>query len=115
MVGTLFEQCAAISGAGSRIAFTYVGTHSNGRPDAGLWTGLVLWLLKVGGEPWLWSIPAEALCAFLNEHGWTIPDGETGPSNKCGIEFYGTAVTCKTPNQSPQETPQTAPLRSTAE
>ena len=45
-VGALFEQCAAITGVGSRIAFTYVGTQPNGRPDAGPWTGLVLWLLK---------------------------------------------------------------------
>ncbi len=91
-VVALFEQCATITGAGSRIVFTYVGTQSNGRPDAGPWTWLVLWLLKVGGEPWLWSIPAEELCAFLKEHYWTIPDGETESSDRCGIEFYGIAV-----------------------
>ena len=115
-VGTLFEQCGAISGAGSRIAFTYVGRLSNGRPDAGPWTGLVLWLLEVGGEPWLWSIPTEELSAFLNAHDWTIPDGETEPSDRFGIEFYATAVvTCKTPNQSLEGTPQTVSLSSTSE
>ena len=91
-VGALFKQCAATTGTGSRIAFTYVGMRSNGRPDAGPWTWLVLWLLKIGGEPWLWSIPAEELGAFLNEHDWTIPDDQTEPSDRCGIEFYGIAV-----------------------
>ena len=92
-VGALFEQCAAATGTGSRIAFTYVGARSDGSPDAGPWTWLVLWLLKVGGEPWLWSIPAEALNPFLNAHGWKIADGQTELSDKCGIEFYATAVT----------------------
>jgi methyltransferase (TIGR00027 family) len=91
-VGALFEQCAEVTGAGSRIAFTYVGTRSNGRPDAGPWTWLVLWLLKVVGEPWLWSIPPEELCPFLNEHDWTTADDQTELSDKCGIEFHGIAV-----------------------
>jgi len=91
-VGALFEQCAAVTGADSRFAFTYVGTRSDGRPDAGPWTRLVLWLLKVGGEPWLWSIPTEELCPFLNEHDWTIADEQTESSGKCGIEFHGIAV-----------------------
>jgi len=55
-VRDLFSQCALVAGVGSRIAFTYVPTGNNGRPDAGRWTGLVLWILKVGGEPWIWSI-----------------------------------------------------------
>jgi len=91
-VGALFEQCAAITGAGSRIAFTYVGTRSNGGPDAGPWTWLVLWLLKLGGEPWLWSISAGELGPFLNDHDWTIAVDQTASSDRCGIEFYGIAV-----------------------
>jgi methyltransferase (TIGR00027 family) len=91
-VGALFEQCAAATGAGSRIAFTYVGTRPNGTPDAGPWTWLVLWLLRVGGEPWLWSISAEDLCPFLNEHDWTIADDRKESPGKCGIEFHGIAV-----------------------
>lgn len=91
-VGGLFDQCAAAIGAGSRIAFTYVGTRLNGTPDAGPWTWLVLWLLKVGGEPWLWSISAEDLGTFLNEHDWTIADDRTESSGKYGIEFHGVAV-----------------------
>ena len=41
--------CAAVTGTGSRFAFTYVARRSDGRHDAGPWTGLTLWLLKVGG------------------------------------------------------------------
>lgn len=91
-VGALFEQCAAATGAGSRMAFTYIAKRANGRPDAGPWTWLVLWLLKIGGEPWLWSIPGEELSRFLNEHDWMIADNQTESSDKCGIEFQGIAV-----------------------
>ncbi|MDJ0805979.1 MAG: SAM-dependent methyltransferase [Gammaproteobacteria bacterium] len=91
-VGVLFEQCAAATGAGSRMAFTYIGSRSNGRPDAGPWTWLILWLLKIGGEPWLWSISAEEILLFLNEHGWTIAKDQTELIDKCGIEFHGIAI-----------------------
>jgi methyltransferase (TIGR00027 family) len=91
-VRALFEQCAAATGAGSRIAFTYVGTRPNGTPDAGSWTWLVRWLLRVGGEPWLWSISAEDLSRFLNEHDWTIAEDRKESLGKCGIEFHGIAV-----------------------
>jgi hypothetical protein len=64
----------------------------NRSPDAGPWTWLVLWLLKLGGEPWLWSISGEQLGPFLNEHDWTISNDQTESSDKCGIEFYGIAV-----------------------
>lgn len=47
----LFAQCASIAGD-SRIAFTYIPTREDGRPDAGPRTQFVLWPLKVGGEPW---------------------------------------------------------------
>ena len=45
-VQDLFTQCAVIAGVGSRIAFSYIPTAEDGRPDAGRHTGLVLWLLK---------------------------------------------------------------------
>jgi methyltransferase (TIGR00027 family) len=51
-VRDLFCQCAVIAGIGSRIAFSYIPTGADGRPDAGQWTGLMLWLQKVVGEPW---------------------------------------------------------------
>jgi methyltransferase (TIGR00027 family) len=91
-VGTLFEKCAAVTGAGSRIAFTYVGTRPNGRPDAGPWTWLVLWILKVSGEPWLWSMQPEELGPFLKENNWTITPNQMKSSDRCGVEFFGVAV-----------------------
>ena len=60
-VRDLFCQCAEITGAGSRIAFSYIPTGTDGRPDAGRWTGLILWLQNVAGEPWTWSIRPEEL------------------------------------------------------
>ena len=89
-VGMLFDQCAAICGVGSRIVFTFVGTRSDGRPDAGPWTRLVLWLLKISGEPWLWSIRPEELERFVTDHGWTV--APTAPSVRHGIEYFGVAV-----------------------
>ncbi len=91
-VGILFDQCASISGAGSRIAFSYTGTRSDGRPDAGSWTRLVLWILKVGGEPWLWSIRPEELGLFLKEHSWIIAPNLAVSTNRRGVEFFGVAM-----------------------
>ena len=87
-VGDLFAQCAAISGSNSRIAFSYVGTRSDGRPDAGPMAWLALLILRVSGEPWLWSMPPEDFDLFLKEKGWKIaPD--LGPSDQYGVEFFG--------------------------
>ena len=72
--------------------FTYVGTRPDETPDAGPWSWLVLWLLKVGGEPWLWSISPGDLRSFLGEEHWTVGDDRTGSTEKCGIEFHGMAV-----------------------
>ena len=87
----LFGQCAAIAGTGSRIAFTYIGTGADGRPDAGRWTGLVLWILKVTGEPWLWSIRPDELSRFLEKTGWTNAPELAGSTGKNGVEFFGVA------------------------
>jgi methyltransferase (TIGR00027 family) len=91
-VGALFDQCAALSGNGSRMAFTYVGTGSDGRPDAGAWTGLVLWILRVSGEPWLWSMPPEELDPFLREHSWRIAPDLVASADRHGVEFFGVAT-----------------------
>ena len=91
-VRDLLGQCAAAAGAGSRIAFTYIGTGADGRPGAGRWTGLVLWILKVNGEPWLWSIRPEELGQFLEETGWTNAPELPGSTDKHGVEFYGVAT-----------------------
>lgn len=88
-VRDLFIQCAAISGE-CRIAFTHTPCAADGRPNAGPWTGLVLWLLKVGGEPWLWSINPEDLEQFLGEVGWRpLQDDSTVVLQ--GVEFYAIA------------------------
>ena len=88
----VFGQCAEIAGAGSRIAFTYVGTDAHGRPDAGRWTGLVLWLLKASGEPWLWSLRPEELAPFLEETGWEDAPDPLGTSSRRGVEYLGVAL-----------------------
>ena len=81
-----------ITGPGSRIAFTYIPTGKDGRPDAGRWTGLILWLLKAGGEPWLWSTRPEGLTAFLEEAGWTSAPDLVGSTAKHGVEVFGVAM-----------------------
>ena len=90
-VQKLFRQCADIVGAGSRIAFSYIPKGDDGRPDVGRWTGLMLWLQKVVGEPWFWSIRPEELAIFLHETGWTyLP--ETEGTGKHGVEYFGVAT-----------------------
>ena len=91
-VKDLFCQCALIAGIGSRIAFTYIPTGPDGRPDAGRRTGLMLWLQKVIGEPWTWSIRPEELGPFLAESGWTIALEQAGMPRKHGVEFYAVAT-----------------------
>jgi len=88
----LFCQCAVVSGVGSRIAFSYIPTGADGRPDAGRWTGLMLWLQKVVGEPWTWSIRPEELGLFLEETGWTIALDQVETARKHGVEFYAVAT-----------------------
>lgn len=89
-VKDLFRQCASISGTGTRIAFTYIGKSADGRPDAGHWTGLILWILKATGEPWLWSIRPDQLSSLLEETGWAYSPELVGEINKRGVEFFGT-------------------------
>ncbi len=91
-VRDLLAQCAAIIGAGSRIAFTYVGTGADGRPDAGPWTRLVLWILKTVGEPWLWSIRPAELGRFIEDAGWKNAQDLLGASSGHGVEFFGVAT-----------------------
>ncbi len=90
-VRDLFVQCGAVTGAGSRIVFTYVGTGDDGRPDVGRWTGLTLWLLKASGEPWLCSIQPEDLPRFLEETGWRFASDLTEASDKQGVEYLAVA------------------------
>jgi methyltransferase (TIGR00027 family) len=87
----LFRQCAAVSGPGSRMAFSYIPTGADGRPDAGPWTGLMLWLQKLVGEKWLWSVRPEELRPFLEKTGWTLLTGLEGTTEKHGVEYYAAA------------------------
>ena len=91
-VRDLFCQCAVITGVGSRIAFTYIPTGADGRLDAGRWTGLMLWLQKIIGEPWMWSIRPEDLDLFLEKSGWTNTHASGETTRKHGVEFYGVAT-----------------------
>lgn len=91
-VGMLFDQCAQMTGAGSRMAFTYVDTRPDGRPDAGPWTTPVLWILKVSGEPWLWSVRPDELGTFLEPRGWELAPDVDSSERSCGVEFFGVAV-----------------------
>ncbi|MDM8540058.1 SAM-dependent methyltransferase [Desulfococcaceae bacterium HSG9] len=91
-VRELFCQCNAISGSGSRIAFSYIPAGTDGRPDAGRWTGLMLWLQEVSGEPWTSSIRPEELDLFLEESGWVNTAALAGPLRKYGVEFYAAAA-----------------------
>jgi methyltransferase (TIGR00027 family) len=91
-VGDLFQQFAAITGPGSRVAFTYVATGTDGRPDAGPWTGMVLWLLAASGEPWLWSIRPGDLGPFLQAAGWKQAPNLLGRESRNGVEFLGVAT-----------------------
>ncbi|UCF94758.1 MAG: class I SAM-dependent methyltransferase [Desulfobacterales bacterium] len=91
-VRDLFCQCAAVSGAGSRAAFSYIPAGADGRPDVGRWTGLMLWLQKAVGEPWMWSIRPEELDRFLEKSGWTNAPALAGTTLKHGVEFYAVAT-----------------------
>jgi len=91
-VPDLFRQCAAVTGAGSRIAFSYIPAGADGRPAAGRWTGLILWLQRIAGEPWLWCIRPEELASFLRETGWTSAAALGEPTDKHGVEFLAVAT-----------------------
>ena len=88
-VRDMFHQCNTITGSGSRIAFSYIPTGQDGRPDAGRWTGLMLWLLKLQGEPWLSSIRPGELSEFLAESGWTDAVDLAGARVRHGVEYFG--------------------------
>ena len=77
----LFGQCAAVTGNGSRIAFSYIPAGADARPDAGRWTGLMLRLQEVAGEPWTWSIRPDELSLFPEETVWTIAFEGVGTKN----------------------------------
>ncbi len=88
-VQDLLEQCATITGAESRFAFSFIGKDKNNKPDAGR---LLLWSLKKGGEPWLWYANREEVVQLLNETGWKYSFDLVGKNKKMGIELFGAAI-----------------------
>ncbi len=90
-VRDLFVQCGAVTGPGSRVAFTYVGAEEDGRPDVGRWTRLVLWLLEAGGEPWLWCLRPDDLPVFLADVGWCPAPETTRGGRRRGVEYLAVA------------------------
>ncbi len=91
-VQSLFTQCAAVVGQGSRIAFSYIPSGEDGWPNVGRWTGLMLWLQRVVGEPWLWSLRPEHLSSFLKQHGWREAPELIKGSDQYGVEFFAVAA-----------------------
>ena len=91
-VSSLFCQCATLVSGGSRFAFSCLARGADGRPDAGRWTGLMLWLQKAVGEPWTWSLRPEELSAFLKRAGWENAPELVETSGMHGVEFYAVAV-----------------------
>lgn len=87
-VWELFRQCASLSGKGSRFVFSYIPSGVDGRPGVGRWTGLMLWLQKLIGEPWVWSIHPEELGPFLEKSGWA----KSLEAVKHGVEFFVAAA-----------------------
>lgn len=91
-VELLFSQCAAMVGKGSRIAFSFIPMGDDGRPFVGPCTGLMLWLQKVVGEPWLWSIRPEKLAPFLQRNGWREAPELMKDEGRHGVEYFIVAV-----------------------
>jgi len=90
-VPDLFCQCAEIAGSDSQIVFTYIPAGADGGPDVGRWTGLMLWLQKLIGEAWNWSIRPDELPLFLEGTGWAISPELAGCAEKHGVEIYSVA------------------------
>lgn len=86
-VQDLFCQCNLVTAEGSWVIFSYIPSGPDGRLDAGEWTGFMLWLQKIAGEPWLWSIRPERLRRFLRECGWGEFPGLQDITRKYGVEF----------------------------
>jgi hypothetical protein len=60
------------------------------RSDLLLTTSPIKWILKVSGEPWLWSI--EELWPFLDKNGWINTPELVKASGQHGVELFGVAT-----------------------
>jgi hypothetical protein len=52
----------------------------------------MLWLQRVVGEPWVWSIRPEELSSFLQQHGWRGAPELIKGGDRHGVEFFAVAV-----------------------
>lgn len=86
-VNELFDQCMKVSGNESKIAFTYVGKSKNGKPDAGPRAKIMLWILKLYGEAWLWATNMNDLKNLLESNGWKFSESNN-QNKKIGIEYF---------------------------
>lgn len=91
-VTELFEQCNLSTGSESRIVFTYIKKGADGRPHAGPRTNLLLWLLKITREPWLWATDLIELKQLLVDTGWRYSAELVGNTKRSGVEYFGGAV-----------------------
>lgn len=87
-VKELFRQCSEVVGPGSRLAFSYIPAGADGRLDVGKWTGLMLWLQKMTGEPWLWGIRQADLGTFLEPLGWKYNQDRARGTLRYGVERF---------------------------
>jgi methyltransferase (TIGR00027 family) len=86
-----FERAARCVGGDSRFVFTYARMGANGQPDMGPYTRLNQFLLKILGEPWLWSVEKDGLDNFLSGTNWR----EQKTDNQIlviGMEDYAVAL-----------------------
>jgi len=89
-VNELFKQCAIVTGEGSKIAFTYIGRASNGKPDAGPRSRIMLWILKLYGEAWLWATNMNDLKNLLESNRWKFSEC-INQNEKVGVEYFACA------------------------
>jgi len=104
-VRRLFRFARTHSAPGSRVCFSFVGRHDDGRPHAGPHENLINALLKLAGEPIHWGIEPDRLGEFLAAEGFTLecqatdtalaadllPDRSLWPREFLDWELYGVA------------------------
>ena len=88
----LFEQCNLSTGPESRIVFTYIKKGADGKPYAGPRTNLLLWLLKITREPWLWATDLIELKQLLVDTGWRYSAELFRNIKSSGVEYFGGAI-----------------------
>jgi methyltransferase (TIGR00027 family) len=75
-VTTFLTAVHSMTGAGSRLLFTYMRTDDKGRIYGGKLAFLTRLSLKMIGEPWRWGVREGGLEDFLSERGFHLVDPE---------------------------------------